>query len=343
MKIRSLAFASLFVLSVASASATTITENFTNNPAADGWQVFGNTNSFVWNSASNNLAVTWDSRRTNSYFYHPLETILTRDDDFSIAFDLNLSDIASGIEPFKTGPIQIALGFVKFSTVSDSNFGRGVYGGAPNIAEFDYYTDGYYDGGSFGIFPSAAATVPSFISGVDSFNYCPASISPFDNVLPTNQTVHITMTYTASNQTAVVTFTNNGIALGSLPPLALIPANGFATNDSFYADTFSISSYSSFGDDYDSVLAHGTVAHLAVTVPPPPVQNLSGSFSGSQWQVQFLSRSNWQYTLQRTADFQTWTDVSATTSGTATNLFLQDTNVPVDKGFYRVKADRPSI
>lgn len=340
-KIHSLAFAGLFLLSTLVAPAVTLTQNFTSDPAADGWQVFGDTNLFQWNSASNNLAVTWDSRRTNSYFYHPLGTILTRDDDFSIAFDLNLSDIASGIEPFKTGPLQIALGFVKFSVVSDSGFGRGVYGGVPNIAEFDYYTDGYYDFGAFGIFPSAAATVPSFISGVDSFDYCPGNISPFDNVLPTNQIVHVTMTYTASNQTAVVTLTNNGVSLGSLPPLELSPANGFKTNDNFYADTFSISSYSSFGDDYDSVLAHGTIANLVVTVPPPPVQDLSGTLTNGIWQAQFISRSNWLYTLQCTTDLQTWSDVSISASGNGTNLFLSDTNALMDKGFYRVRAARP--
>lgn len=340
MKIRSLAFASLFAVQLV--RATTITENFASNPAADGWQVFGDTNSFVWNAASNNLAVTWDSRRTNSYFYHPLGTILTRDDDFSIAFDLNLSDIVSGVEPFKTGPMQIALGFVKFSVVSESSFGRGVYGGAPNIAEFDYYTDGYYDGGSFGIFPSAAATVPSFISGVDSFAYCPAGISPFDNVLPSNQTVHVTMTYTASNQTAVVTFTNNGVALASLPPLALIPDNGFATNDNFYADTFSISSYSSFGDDYDSVLAHGTVANLVMTVPPPPVQNLAINFSGSQWRAQFTGQNKWHYVLQHSTNLTTWAEINSLDSTNANvTLTLADTNSPADKSFYRVRADRP--
>ena len=340
MKIRPLAVASLFAVQLV--RATTITENFSSDPATDGWKIFGDTNAFTWNSASNNLAVTWDSRRTNSYFYHPLGTIVTRDDDFSIAFDLNLSDIASGVEPFKTGPMQIALGFVKFSVVSDSSFGRGVYGGAPNIAEFDYYTDGYYDYGSYGIFPSVAATVPSFISGVESFDYCPASISPFDNVLPTTQTVHVTMTYTASNQTAVVTFTNSGVALANLPSLALIPDNGFVTNDNFYADTFSISSYSSFGDDYDSVLAHGTVANLIVTVPPPPVQNLAVNFSGSQWQVQFTGQDKWHYILQHSTNLTTWVEINSLDSTNANvTMTLTDTNSPADKSFYRVRADRP--
>jgi hypothetical protein len=340
MKIRSLAFASLFVLSVASTFAATITENFSTDPLAHGWKVFGDTNSFVWNSASNNLAVTWDSRRTNSYFYHPLGTILTRDDDFSIAFDLNLSDIASGIEPFKTGPLQIALGFVKFSVVSDSNFGRGIYGNAPNIAEFDYYPEGFYDFGI--IYPSDAAAVPSFISGVDSFSYCPGYVAPFDVILPTNQTVRVTMTYTASNQTAILTFTNNGIALVSLPSLVLSPANGFKTNDNFYADTFSISSYSSFGDDFDSVLAHGTVSNLVVTVPPPPVQNLAVNFSGSQWQVQFTGQDKWHYVLQQSTNLTTWAEINSLDSTNANvTMTMTDTNTPADKSFYRVRADRP--
>ena len=340
MKTCSLALASLFAVQLV--RATTIAENFTNDPAADGWQIFGDTNSFAWNAASNNLAVTWDSRRTNSYFYHPLGTIVTRDDDFSIAFDLNLSDIASGIEPFKTGPLQVALGFVKFSVVSASGFGRGNFGGAPNIAEFDYYTDGYYDFGPYGIYPAAAATVPSFISGVDSFAYCPANIAQFDTILPTNQTVHVTMTYTASSQTAVVTLTNNGVALASLPPLALIPANGFGTNDNFYADTFSISSYSSFGDDFDSVLAHGTVANLVVTVPPPPVQYLAVNFSGGQWQVQFTGQDKWHYVLEHSTNLAAWAEINSLDSTNANvALTLTDTNRLADKSFYRVRADRP--
>src|SRR5947207_13370380 len=94
-RIRSLAFASLFVLSAA--HATTITENFTNNPLQNGWQVFGDTNLFQWNSVNQNLAVTWDSSQTNSYFYYQLGTILARDEDFSVSFDLRLSAFVAGI------------------------------------------------------------------------------------------------------------------------------------------------------------------------------------------------------------------------------------------------------
>ena len=341
MKIRSLAFASLFVLSVASTQATTITQNFTGNPAAAGWNIFGDTNLFQWNSSAHNLAVTWDSTRPNSYFHHALGTIVTRDDDFSIAFDLNLSDIASGVEPGKTGPLQIAFGLLKYAEATSTNFMRGAYGSAPGVAEFDYYPDGYYD--YFGtIYPAAAAAVPSFISAVDTNAYCPIYVSPFNQVLPTNQTVRVHFSFTASNQTAVITLATNGFVFSSLPPLTVSPANGFATNDNFYADTFSISSYSSAGDDYDSVLAHGTVSNLVVTVPPPPVQNLAGNFSGGQWQVNFLGQNKWTYALESSTNLTNWTQINAQNSTNANAvLTLVDTNAPAASAFYRIRAARP--
>jgi hypothetical protein len=338
-KIRSLAFASWFVLSVASALAMTITENFSSDPAADGWKIFGDTSAFAWDSASHNLAVTWDSRRTNSYFYHPLGTVVTRDDDFSIAFDLNLSDIASGIEPGKTGPLQIGFGFLNYANATSTSFMRGGWGSAPNVAEFDYYPHGYYTNP---FYDAPAATVPSFISGVDSYAYCPNFLSPFDAVLPVNQAVHVTMTFTASNQTAVVTLMTNGVVFRRPPALVLSQPNGFLTNDNFFADTFSISSYSSFGDDFDSVLAHGTVGNLVVTVPSPPVQNLSGSLVGGQWQVNFLCQNHWRYALERTTDFQSWSQVDSHNSTSANAaLTLVDANAAGRAAFYRVRADRP--
>ena len=219
----SLALAGLSVLSAA--RAATITENFSANPLSNGWQVFGNTNLFHWNSTNHNLTVTWDSTQPNSYFYHPLGTYLTRNDDFSIEFDLRLNDIASGVEPGKTGPMQLGFGFLNFAGATNVNFMRGAYGSAPNVAEFDYYTDGYYFFGD-DYYPAPATTTPSFISGVDSYDYAPANLSVYDNELPTNQTVHVTLAYTASNQTAVVTVTTNGVPLVQLPNLVLDAVHG---------------------------------------------------------------------------------------------------------------------
>jgi hypothetical protein len=47
------------------------------------------------------------------------------------------------------------------------------------------------------------------------------------------------------------------------------------------------------------------------------------------------------YKLERTADFQTWTEASGTVAGTGAAMILSDTNAPTDKAFYKVRAIRP--
>ncbi|MBI3848944.1 MAG: hypothetical protein HY298_01450 [Verrucomicrobia bacterium] len=336
-----LALAGGLLISSYPSGAGTFSEDFSGDPAARGWQVFGDTNLFHWDATNNHLAVTWDSSQPNSYFHRPLGTILTRSDDFSLAFDLRLDDIVSGNESNKTGGLEIALGFLNHATATSTNFMRGAFGSAPSLVEFDYFPAGYYDfGGS--IFDVAATTTPTFIS-TNSFHFAPTVFAPYTFELPTNRVVHVAMTYTASNQTLITILTTNGALLFQPPNVVLTDTNssGFNASDDFRVDTFSISSYSSAGDDFDSVLGHGVVDNFVVTTPPPPVTNLTGEFTNNIWQVQFISRTNWLYTFERTVDFSAWTNVSATFSGNATNLFLQDTNPPPDKAFYRVHAERP--
>ncbi len=331
----------LFIIGCFAASQSngeTFSQNFAQDPLTNGWKIFGDTNLFQLDSVNHNLRVTWDSSHTNSYFYHPLGTEVTRRDDFHIEFDLKLDDIASGNEPGKTGPLEIAVGFFNFASATNAGFGRGIYGGAPNIAEFDYFPPGYYNFG--GIFPVAASTTPTFISN-GGFGYAPTIFAPYEFQLPTNQLIHIALNYTAKNQTLVTTLTTNGALLFQPPNVVLSNTNtsGFSASDDFSVDTFSISSYSSFGDDYDSVLAHGNVDNIFVNIPP--VQNLTGKFSNNIWQAQFRARTNWLYTLERTVDFAGWTNISTGISASVTNLFLLDTNPPTDKAFYRVRAERP--
>jgi hypothetical protein len=321
-KIRSLAIAGLFVLSVTTALAATLAENFTSDPAADGWQVFGDTNLFQWDSTNQNLAVTWDSSQPNSYFYHPLGTILTRNDDFSIAFDLQLNDAEAGGYGF-----EIAISLLNFADATNAVLERGVgvdpVYGAQNVTELDYFPDA-----GFG-----ATISPTMISSNNQF----ASAFDYPLELASGVLFHVVMTYTAGSQTlsTAITNENDGQPFGPIDDVQL------DTNfTDVRLDTVAVSSYSDT-NSYGSVLVHGTVANLVVTVPPPPVQGLSGSLSNGQWQVQFISRTHWLYTLQQTADFQSWSDVSLPASGSGTNLFLQDTHAPADRGFYRVRADRP--
>jgi hypothetical protein len=328
------------LLCAAGCGAVTITENFSSDPLGRGWTVFGNTNLFQWDATNQNLRVTWDSSQPNSYFYHSLGTMLDRQDDFSIEFDLNLSDIAGGTEPGTTGPMQIGLGFLNFQAAINSSFMRGGWGSAPNVVEFDYYPWGYFEYGGV-IYDSPAAALPS-LSPASGYVSAPAHVASYDRELPTNQTIHVTMTFTASNQTVAASVATNGV-LVPLPGIVLTDTNdsAFTATDDYHVNIFSISSYSSLGAFGSSVLGHGTVDNLAVTVLPPPVQNVTGGFTNSVWCVEFLSSSNWLYTLERTTDFQSWTNISPTAPGTAMVLSLQDTNRPESGAFYRVRAERP--
>lgn len=330
----------LFV-TLSAARAATLTEDFSANPLQAGWQIFGDTNLFVWNETNQDLEVTWDSTHPNSYFYRPLGVTLTRYDDFTLEFDLRLSDIASGVEPGKTGPLEIGIGLLNLSGATSTNFMRGAYGGAPNVAEFDYYTDGFYDYGGL-IYPSPASTVSSFIPGTDSYHYAPVYVSVFETELPTNQTVHIRLAYTGVDQTALLSVTTNGVLISQLPPLVLSDAGNsqFTPTDNFRVDTFSISSYSSTGDDFDSVLAHGTVDNLVVQASLVRVSRIAGAFTADGgWQAQFFAHTNWLYTLERTSDFKSWMAVSTTLRGTEDLMTLQDTNSLPAQAFYRVRAD----
>jgi hypothetical protein len=321
--------------------AATIVEDFSSDPLSNGWQRFGDTNLFHWNSTNGNLEVTWDSTHPNSYFYRPLNLTLTRYDDFTLEFDLRLSAIASGVEPGKTGPLQIGIGLLNLAGATSTNFMRGAWGGAPDVAEFAYYTSGYYEDSGV-IYPSPASTVPSFIPGNAPRHYAPVFLSVFENELPNEQTVHVRLAYTGADQTAVLSVTTNGVSLSQLEPLWLSDSGNsqFTLTDTFRVDTLSISSYSSIGDPFDSVLAQGTVDNLTVTAQLQPITHfIGGPATNGYWVAQFFAHSNWVYTLERTSDFKSWLPVSEALRGTEDYLGLQDTNILPVQAFYRIQAN----
>ena len=322
-KLRSLAFAGLFVLFAICSQATIITENFSTNPLQNGWQIFGNTNLFQWDSTNQNLAVTWDSSQTNSYFYHPLGAIYSKTNDFLITFDLRLSDIAIGTTPGKPFTFEIAIGLIHTTIATNGNYFRG-YGYFPDIVEFDYFPNDINDYG---------ATVSTLMISSQT-NYSNGGFTdPLE--LETGTLHHVMMIYTATNQTLHTTMAVDGAPFGPVQDACL--GAGF---DDFQVDAVSINSYSDDGQDPDyggSILAHGTVDNFAFA-SPLPVGTINAIAAGK---VQFASDTNWLYTLEQTADFQTWTPAAPVIFGNGTNLMLQATNLPADKSFYRVRADLP--
>ena len=315
MRIRLLILWGLVAASIG--GAATIEEDFSSDPLQNGWKIFGDTNLFQWDSTNQDLDVAWDSSQTNSYFYHSLGTIVAKSDDFSLSFDLQLSNVTWSGSP------ELAVGLFHFSDATNAAFSRPA-ADTPNLFEFDY-------------FPDNSVGQPAIVATLTDTNISSTNKKDFyfvyDNQ-PLNPGVvyHIVLAHTAGQPPISGEVFVNGQLYTSLPDTFAAPITDFRI------DTVSISSYSNLSS---SILAHGTVDNVVVILPPPPVQTFSGTFTNAIWQAQFTSQSNWLYTLQRSGDLQSWTNVSSTMPGNATNLFLQDTGPPAGGAFYRISAQRP--
>ena len=316
------------VLATFTGHARTISEKFATDPVLDGWQVFGNTNLFQWDSADQNIAVAWNSTNVNSYFYHPLGLTLNSTSNFMFAVDFNLQDIAIGTTPTKPQNFQIAFGLLNFSEATQTNFVVGTGTNAPDIIELDYFPDS-----GFG----ASVTTP-MISSANTF--APGGFT-FPLELVPGANYHAVLVYTADNQTLHTILFSNGVAIGPINDNALVPGFG-----DFQVDTISINCYTDEGqntnlffgvDDAGSIIAHASVDNLVFATPLPVTQVIAATANS----VQFTSTTNWNYVLERSADFSLWSAASPTLPGVAGTMTLTDPHPPVDKAFYRVRADVP--
>jgi len=307
--------------------AITLTEDFSSDPLVRGWQVFGDPSLFAWDSTNQILRVTWDSSRPNSYFHLPLGTILTRADDFAVSFDLTFSNYAGGVTPGKPGAFEVAMGLLNLDQATQTNFSRGAglhptYG-PKNLVEFNF----------FPAFDRFSPTIAQAIVATNNSSW----LYNHDNQqeMTPGEQFRVTMRFQGSASILTTTVTNRASLYGA-PQTIFVPP----TSD-FRVTTFSISSYSD-QRSLDSLLAHGVVDNLTITLPPPPVQNFTGGFSNLLWRAQFRGRTNWHYVLQATTDFSNWTPVSPPLAGGDGWLWLPDTNSPaLSPRFYRMQAIRP--
>jgi hypothetical protein len=313
-----------FFRSVTLSAAVTFQEGFSSDPTAHGWRSYGDAALFQWNSSNQNLEITWDSAHPNSYYTWPLPTIVSRTDDFAFAFDLRLGDIAIGTTPDKPFTFELGIGLINLGEATAPGFLRGTGADSPDLVEFDYFPD---SGFGATISPTIISSNVVFATG---FN------SPLE--LMANDWYHVAMSYTASNETLVTTMTRNG---APFDPIQNVQIGSNFTD--FRTDHFAIASYSDAGQDPQfagSLLAHGVVDNIVVTVPDVAVTGLIAERATGSWQVGLNSRIGWRYTLERTEDFQSWAGVSAAIPGLDGRLTLSDTNAQKE-AFYRIKAERP--
>jgi hypothetical protein len=306
-----------FLASALAAGAATITEDFSTDPALDGWQVFGNTNLFHWNSTNENLEVTWDSLQTNSYFYHPLGALLSDADGFTVDFDLLLTDSTATSNGF-----EVAIGFFNLADATNANFSRSGVTNSANLAEFDYFpptTDTGYG-------PSIDASVTD-TNSFFGFNY-DFTVGLDDSVL-----YHVTLNHAPGDRLVTAVVSVGGNTYTTLPYTYIEPGLS-----DFRVDTISISSYDGYGPS-GTVLAHGTVDNLVVTTSPNPIWNVTGVFAGGAWQATFFSRTNYNYTLERSTDLGGWSAASDTVPGNNDAMSLTDMSPPAAQAFYRIRVD----
>jgi hypothetical protein len=326
MKITSVRPLTTFAILVAALHlhAATLVTRFNTDPLAGGWQIHGTNDLFAWNSGDQNLEVTWDSSKPNNLFFLPLGATYARTNDFLVAFELNLNDIAVGTTPDYLYSFEIAVGLVNLQQATNAGFVRGSGFQAPNLIEWDYFPN---DINNFGA--TVATTVISSNNAYGNGGFT------FPLELATNATYAIRMTYTAADATLRSQMTSNGVPVGPLQNAWL--GDSF---DDFAVNALAIISYNDEGQFpgfEGSVLAHGTVDNV-VFASPLPVQTITNI---SATEISLASDAAWNYTLECTTNLVDWTQAAPTVPGHGGTLVLQATNAPAVHGFYRVRADLP--
>ncbi len=310
---RLLALAGLLLVS--NTHATTVSENFATDPLANGWSIFGETNLFTWDSTNHVEDVTWDSSQPDSFLYRPLGAVLTKENDFRLAFDLELLD-ATGYNY----SCQLAVDLFHYTDATNALYSH-ANGTLPNVFEFAYFP------GTDLLSPSESGTLTD--SNADYyFAYDNQELNP-------GVTYSVTISHTAGSPTVTGQILTNGVPFSTLP---IVYAQSISN---FQLDTLSLSCFQDDGYG-DSILAHGSVGNIVVTFqPPPPILYYSGYLTNGVWAATFLSQTNWNYALERSGDLRNWTTVNPGNAGTGTNLVLLDNNPPATNAFYRIQAQRP--
>lgn len=326
------AFASALItfafLTRALSAAPTLTDDFSTAPSTSGWEIHNDASLFVWNSTNENLEVTWDSSKPNSYFRLPFPFI-TSEDDFAVSLDLLLESMIPGPNPARPTGFQIAFGFQHRAHADATNFVRGTGAHTPNLAEFTFTPDTGYGPT---VWPAMFLT-----NGLLNYN-SPNDFGIFD--IPIGIPMRITLSYAATNHTLSIQILTNGTLVGHVVEAPLVNQD-----IGFVLDAFSIMSYSDEGqfpgDFQGSILARGIIDNIELTLPSVPVLRATGRFVAGRWEHEFLSAPGWNYILEGSSDLNTWSELSAPVPGTGDTMSLSSTNAEnAPHRFFRVKATR---
>ena len=310
-----------FAANIPRAMSWTLSEDFSRDPAGDGWLTAGDSSLFSWNPGEAALDVTWDSARPNSYYYRPLGMTISREDCFQLEFDLTMDQISAGTDPDRPFTFELAIGLLNLESATDPGFARGTGNSSPNLLEFDY-------------FPGAETITPTFAFTIISSNNIFLYSHNFPLTLDPGALFHFQMQYSSANQILRSVVTRNGEPFAPMEPIAL--KTGFT---GFALDALAISSYSDEGAD-GSILARGTVDNVRFALLRP--FEITAQGGSKDFLTEFLTDSGWRYSLERTEDFLAWRLIAGPSDGTGRPMTLADPDpAPPRAAFYRVRAECP--
>jgi hypothetical protein len=308
---------------------------FSTHPLTRGWQLFGDPQLFLWNAEQQNLQVTWNSSRSNSFLALPLGLTLNRHLDFTVSLDLLLEEVTPASTPGKPGAMQVAFGFQNQSDAQKPAFNRGTGMDSPNLVEFNYFPDT-----GFGATVMAAATTTN-----SNINYNgPEDFGFYE--LPLGVNLRVTLDFNSTNETISLAIRTNGTLIAPITS-ARLSTNSSAFSQpftDFQVDAFAISSYTDIGVEGEfagSLHARGTIDNIDLRVPHPPVSELQLQIGEAGVNVSFVSTAGWRYTVETTSDFHAWTPLGEELTGTGERLSItQPLNPAARHAFYRVSARR---
>lgn len=302
-------------------------ETFTQAPTA--WHSHGETSLFVWDAAAGAMDVTWDSARTNSYFYLPLGLTLTRADDFKLTFKVALNEIAIGTTEGKPYTFQIAVGLLNVSNAFDPEFYRGAgvdaAHGARNLVEFNYFPDS-------GFGATVAPTIATASNNIAFSGNYPLELAAKD-------IYRVEMQFDAATQTLNSRLWRNDELY---PPEGLKPLKLSTNFADFRLNAIAISSYSDAGQTppfAGSIQARGWIDDIELTVwhrLPLQVAN-SGD---AELTLRFPTEAGWTYQVESSSNLMQWTaGLQVTGQGAPVETAAPKNS---EHGFFRVRAVRPS-
>ena len=320
------------VAPVSKGNWSSIHEDFSADPFESGaWEIFGDSGLFSWEPTRERIAATWDSRQPNSYFYLPIGNSLSREEDFSIQFEIQLDHLELGINPDKPFTFPLAVGLVNLESVTRDQFfrGSGIHEefGPRGLVEWSYHPDS-----GFG------ATISSGLISLDN-QWALSNTFPLE--LQLGKTFAVAMKFNAESKTLRTVMTEDGAPFGPIREAKL--SNFFGGPDSEFTDidvdAFAIASYNDGGQPSPefagSIYATGWVDNVALTREQSlRIQNLR--ISDDCILVGIEARAGWEYWLEQTSDFVHWETRGLRRAETNERLLIEDQGAGQFNGFYRV-------